>query len=552
MNRIKTVRSPFFRGLKITAFWTLVSRLLGMVRDVATAALFGLTENGVMDAFVIAFRVPNIFRRLFGEGALSASMLPAIAARREADSHSVWQLVSTLLGCVFVIMAILTLVAELSCGLLWIGSQGQTEYRLVAGLSAVMLPYLLFIAMASVASATLHAFNHFSTPAFVPVLLNSIWIITAVVIAPAWNDAPATQAYLIAIAVLLGGILQFAVQIPVLRRFGMRWQWNWIDNYSAIFRIVRELIPMAVGLAILPINTLIDTAIAWIFSASNPETPIAWLGGTVNYPLQEGTVAAIYFAERLYQFPVGLLGVVIGLVTFPALSRHATTGDRSQFVKQMIQALRTNLFFAIPATAGLILLAEPLTSLLFRHGAFTGTDIQRTAQMVAAYGCGVWAYSTLPIIIRGFYAAEDSQTPFRLGMVVIVTNALVDLICIWQLGETGLAYASAAVATLFVLLLAREAQLRWQLFAGPLIDRQNKQAKNILIITLLRSSLATVTMYVVGYFLLRQITPVVSLSFGGRFFIVSIILICSVTLYLLVSWLLGAREWRELSRRPKR
>ena len=546
MNRMKFARAPFFRGLKITAFWTLISRLLGMVRDVATAALFGLADNGVMDAFVVAFRVPNIFRRLFGEGALSASTLPAIASRKEEDPLSIWQLVSTLLGCVFVVMAGLTLLAEIFCGLLWIGVEQQAEYRLVAGLSAVMLPYLLFISMASVASATLHAFNHFSTPAFVPILLNLTWIFMAVVIAPAWKDAPATQAYLIAIAVLFGGLLQFAFQIPVLRRFGMRWQWDWTANRSTIYRIISQLIPMAVGLAILPINTLIDTAVAWGFSASNPETPIAWLGGTIDYPLREGTVAAIYFAERLYQFPVGLLGVVIGLVAFPALSRHATAGDQSQFVQQMVQAMRANLFLAIPATAGLILLAEPLTSLLFRHGAFTETDTQRTAQMVAAYGCGIWAYCTLPIIIRGFYAAEDSKTPFRLGLIVVVINALVDLACVWRLGETGLAYTSAAAAGLFVLLLTREAHIRWHLLAEDRPGAQQKMHwKNGLFITLLRSSLATVMMYGAGYFLLCQIMPMVPASFGGDFFIVCLLLICCVGLYLLISLLLGAREWRE-------
>ena len=546
---MKTARSSFFSGLKITAFWTLISRLLGMVRDVSTAALFGLTDNGVMDAFVVAFRVPNIFRRLFGEGALSASTLPAIAARKEADPLTVWQLISTLLGCVFAAMSILTLLAEIFCIFLWFDADGQPEYRLIAGLSVVMLPYLLCIAMASVASAALHALNHFSTPAFVPILLNLIWIVVATVIAPVWKDAPAIQAYLIAIAVLLGGLLQFAVQIPVLRRFGMRWQWNWAANRATIYRIVRQLIPMAVGLAILPINTLIDTAVAWAFSASNPETPIAWLGGLIAYPLQEGTVAAIYFAERMYQFPVGLLGVVIGLAAFPALSRHATTGDRAQFVQQMIRALRANLFLAIPATAGLILLAEPLTSLLFRHGAFTETDTQRTAQMVAAYGCGIWAYCTLPVIIRGFYAAEDSQTPFRLGLMVVLVNALVDLVCIWQLGETGLAYASAAAAGLFVLLLSREAHFRWDLFAfaEPSIKKQNLREKNGLLITLLRSTLATVLMYLGGHFLLRQLTPLVAPSFGGDFFIVSMLLVCCVGLYLLISRLLGGHPWRESS-----
>ena len=542
---MKRKRSPFFQGIKITAFWTLISRLLGMVRDVATAALFGLAENGVMDAFVVAFRLPNIFRRLFGEGALSASTLPVIAAKKKADPLSIWQLVSTLLGYVFVAMTVLTLMAEIFCGLLWYWADGLAEYRLVVGLSAVMLPYLLFISMASVASATLHAFNHFSTPAFVPILLNVIWIVVAVGIAPYWKDNPTAQAYLIAVAVLLGGFLQLAAQLLVLKRFGMRWQWDWHASRVTIHRIVRQLVPMAVGLAILPINTLVDTAVAWVFSAQQQGIPISWLGGNIFYPLQDGTVAAIYFAERLYQFPVGLLGVVIGVVAFPALSRHANSGDQGQFVQKMVQALRTNLFLAIPATAGLILLAEPITNLLFRHGAFSETDTLRTSQMVAAYACGIWAYSTLPVLIRGFYAAEDSQTPFRLGLTIVVLNGVIDLACIWLLGETGLAYASAGAAALFAMLLTRKANHQWKLFSNGMPQQQNKFWKNTLIITLLRSSLATVTMYTGGYFLLRQLSIATPRSFMGDFFTVGVLLVCCVGIYLLVSLLLGAREWRE-------
>ena len=544
---MKSKRSPFFHGIKITAFWTLISRLLGMVRDVATAALFGLAENGVMDAFVVAFRIPNIFRRLFGEGALSASALPVLTEKKEADPLSIWQLVSTLLGVVLLTMTMLTLAAEFLCGLLWYWADGMVEYRLVIGLSAVMLPYLLFIAMASVASAALHAFNHFSTPAFVPILLNLIWIIVALGIAPYWKDSPVAQAYLIAIAVLLGGILQFVVQVPILKRFGMRWNWNWNASRTTIQRIMRQLIPMAVGLAILPINTLVDTVVAWVFSAQKTDTVIPWIGEKSVYPLEEGTVAAIYFAERLYQFPVGLLGVVIGVVAFPALSRHANSGDRKKFVGKIIQALRANLFFAIPATAGLILLSEPLTSLLFRHGAFTETDTLRTAQMVAAYACGIWAYSTLPILIRGFYASEDSKTPFHLGIAVVVFNGFADLTCIWLLGETGLAYASAVAAALFSLLLIRKAHLQWQLFSEGMLRGGGAFGKNPLMITLLRSIVATAIMYTGGYLLLEQLSDTETASLTNDFFDVSILFVSCVMIYLLVSLLLGAREWQEQS-----
>ena len=211
----------------------------------------------------------------------------------------------------------------------------------------------------------------------------------------------------------------------------------------------------------------------------------------------------------------------------------------------MIQALRTNLFLAIPATAGLILLAGPITNLLFRHGAFTETDTLRTSQMVAAYACGIWAYSTLPVLIRGFYAAEDSQTPFRLGLTIVGFNGVIDLACIWLLGETGLAYASAGAAALLAMLLTRKANRQWKLFSDGRPQVQNKFWKNTLLITLLRSSLATATMYAGGYLLLRQMSIATPRSFMGDFFTVGVLLVCCVGIYLLVSLLLGAREWRE-------
>ncbi|MDG2207598.1 MAG: murein biosynthesis integral membrane protein MurJ [Pirellulales bacterium] len=411
-------RNEIVRGVGVTAFWTLVSRILGMVRDVVTAALFGLAAGGVMDAFVIAFRLPNLFRRLFGEGILSVSVLPAITEKIENDKPSAWQLISTLLGCVFLLMTLITLVGEVACMLLWCFS-ADDDIRLVAGLSAVMLPYLVFISLASIVSATLHALNRFGMPAFVPVILNSLWIGVVLWITSREQKDLHAAAYAIAATVFLGGLFQFIAQWAVLRSLGFRWGWNWVACRKSIKAIGKRFVPMAFGLAIFPLNVLVDTMIAWIFSAP-ADTTMSWWGGGLVYPLSEGTVAAIYFSERLIQFPVGLLGVAIGVVVFPTFSRQASQGDLKQLGTSLRNSMRGNLILAIPATAGLVLLAEPITTLLFEHGEFTQVDVMRTSQMITTYALGIWAYSLVPILVRGFYATGDSRTPVRLGLGVLI------------------------------------------------------------------------------------------------------------------------------------
>ena len=526
-------RNEIVRGVGVTAFWTLVSRILGMVRDVVTAALFGLAAGGVMDAFVIAFRLPNLFRRLFGEGILSVSVLPAITEKIENDKPSAWQLVSTLIGCVFLLMTLITLVGEVACMLLWYFSTDD-DIRLVAGLSAVMLPYLVFISLASIVSATLHALNRFGMPAFVPVILNSLWIGVVLWITSREQKDLHAAAYAIAATVFLGGLFQFIAQWAVLRSLEFRWGWNWVACRKSIKEIGKRFVPMAFGLAIFPLNVLVDTMIAWIFSAP-ADTEMSWWGGGLVYPLSEGTVAAIYFSERLIQFPVGLLGVAIGVVVFPTFSRQASQGDLKQLGTSLRNSMRGNLILAIPATAGLVLLAEPITTLLFEHGEFTQVDVMRTSQMITTYALGIWAYSLVPILVRGFYATGDSRTPFRLGLAVLFLNLLLDFFLIWRWGENALALSSALSVILFVGLLGLSAHRRWRLLTATSPDEKS------LWVTILQSLFATGVMYEVGWFASARLSVVES-TFSLNLMRVGIPFVFCLVVYLLISALLGIRR----------
>ncbi len=266
-----------------------------MVRDMATASLLGLSGNGVMDAFVIAFRIPNLFRRLFGEGALAASYLPVLSARLHHSRTEAWQLTSATLVWLAAVLAALVLLAEGACAAIWCLYSDVPGMTLLVGLTAVMLPYLFFICLAAQVSGTLHALAHFSTPALTPTLLNICWLVTICLVAPRLTTDKETQAYMLAVSVLLAGVLQLAAQIVMLRRLGFRFDYNWAASRDGLRQIVASLVPMVLGLAVTQINGFFDSLMAWFLAApADGSSGIAWLGGDVAYTLRQGAGAALY------------------------------------------------------------------------------------------------------------------------------------------------------------------------------------------------------------------------------------------------------------------
>ncbi|NQU22521.1 MAG: murein biosynthesis integral membrane protein MurJ [Candidatus Nealsonbacteria bacterium] len=448
-------RHPLITGARITALGTLASRLLGMVRDVSTAWLLGMRSGGVMDAFAIAFRIPNLFRRLFGEGALTASYLPVLSAELERDRRTAWRLASVTLTWLVVLLSGLVVLGEGVFALIWLVWGDVPGIALLTGLAAVMLPYLLLVCLAAQLTATLHALSHFSVPAFAPVLLNVCWLAAALLVAPRFTGDKEAQAYVLATAILISGVLQVGVQVPVLRRLGFRFQYDWAAAREGIGKIARAMAPTLVGLAVTQINTLIDSLIAWgLATSSRVPEPIPWLGGKVCYPLQEGAAAAIYYGERFYQFPLGVLGLAVAVAIFPLLSRHAARGDRDLLGADLTLGLRLVVCLGIPAGVGLIVLAEPLAKLLLQHGEFNADDTLRTARMITCYGLGVWAFCALPVVVRGFYALGDCGTPAKLAGWVVGLNLALNLSLIWTpLAEAGLAVATSISAMVQVVVL---------------------------------------------------------------------------------------------------
>lgn len=458
-----------FAGLRIVGLWTLASRILGLARDMAMAALFG--NGAVLDAFTVAFRIPNLGRRLFGEGALAAAFLPAFTRELETNGRrAAWRLGTAMLVALVWFLAAVVLVAEALLGAAWLAGGSAGESALLIGLTALLLPYLVLICASALVGSILHALGRFTWPALLPVMLNVAWLLG---LWGVWR-APLTDTgkmHVIAAVIVLSGIAQFAAPLPALRRAGFRFDRTWRLARDKVRDVARGMLPVLLGLSITQLNTLADSLIAWGFAA--PEiapADVDSIGGTVSIatePIASGAASALYFGQRMYQFPLGIFGVALGTVMFPLLARHAGRNRFDLLREDLTLGMRLVVFVGLPASIGLMLLAEPLTSLFFERGRFGPDDVRQTSAMIAAYGAAVWAYSGLLIAQRGFYAVGDRVTPLRAGMVAVAVNLVLDFTLIWPLGGTGLAVATSIAAAVQLaltlwLMRARIGELHWR------------------------------------------------------------------------------------------
>lgn len=442
------------QGLRVVSAMTLLSRVFGLVRDIGMASLFGLSE--VQDAFTFAFRVPNLFRKMFGEGALATAFVPILARDLEQpDRSDAWRLIRAVCTVLTLFLSALVLIAEVG---LWLASRqpglSEATSQLLA-YTAVLLPYVVAICLASQMAAALNALGHFSWPATLPVALNLVWIGGIWWLAPQFSS-PTDQAFVIACCIVATGVLQVLMQVPMLHAAGYRYLADWRRAMPEVVEIARVMLPVIVGMSITQLNAFGDSLIAWCFTEpqNSPGAVLFWAGGP-HYPLRSGAVTALSYGERMYQFPLGVFGVALGTVLFPLLARHAARGELKSLRNDLTLGLRLVIVIGIPASAGLMILAHPITRALFQHGKFDPADSWRTAKVIAAYGSGVWAYCGVLILQRGFYALKDRMTPVRIGVVAVSLNLVCNLVLIWPFAELGLALSTALGAGLQVALLAR-------------------------------------------------------------------------------------------------
>ncbi len=416
---------------------TLVSRLTGLGRDAVLSRFFGATY--VMDAFFFAFIVPNLFRRLFGEGVVAAAFLRPYAQLERSDPATARKLATLTIAVLLAVLGGVTLAGE--AVLIVISARSDHEH-LVVRLTMIMLPFMPLVCVVAILGAMLQVHGRFGPSASVPIVLNLCLIGTAAGLAPVFGPDAVGHVTAVAVAVLVAGVLQVAWMLWALR------DRPWIDRDVAAARkpmreVVRHAGPMILGLGVLQLNAFLDGLIA-----SYPTT----IGPTIlgaEYPLREGAMAAVTFAQRLYQFPLGVFGIAVATAIFPALARQA--GDDEHFTDIVRRGLRLVVFVGVPASAGLMMVGPTLVGVIYEGGQFGAADARRVTSVLYGYASGVWAYSMIHVLTRAYYAKRDAKTPVVIALYMVALNFGLNCTLIWTpLREAGLAWSTAACATIQV------------------------------------------------------------------------------------------------------
>jgi putative peptidoglycan lipid II flippase len=412
---------------------TLLSRILGFVRDMVTANYLGTSIYA--DAFFVAFRIPNLLRRLFGEGSLTAAFIPVfssyLAADKRTEAKEIAQTAMTLTAICLTVVTICGIIfSPFIISMIAPGFSATPEkYEIAVFLNRLMFPYILFISLVALAMGILNADNHFLTPALAPVLLNLCMIAAALGLTPFLDNA----ALALAIGVLCGGVAQLLLQLPMLKKHGFPWRPRFNFRHPAIKRVLTLMGPSLLGLAITQITIFCNTLLA-------------------SY-LVDGSISYLYFADRLIQFPLGIFAVALGTATLPALSRAAAKKEWHDFSETFSLALRLLIFITLPAMAGLILLSKPIVFLLFERGHFGAHSTVMVAQTIVAYATGLWAYAALRVIVPAFYSLQDTKTPVKVGAFTLVINLISAFVLMHFLQHLGLALATAISSAVNCLIL---------------------------------------------------------------------------------------------------
>lgn len=425
----KAVKSPgLLRSGALVSVMTLLSRVLGLMRDIVIAGLFGAGAGA--DAFFVAFKIPNFLRRLFAEGAFNQAFVPVLSEyRSQRDRTAVRGLIDSVAGTLGLTLAGITLVAIVAAPLLvWVFAPGFSQLPEKQALTAEMLritfPYLLLISLTAFAGSILNSYDRFAIPAFTPVLLNLSLIGTALWLTP-YMDEPVMA---LAWGVLIAGCAQLFFQLPFLARIGLmpRPKVRWKDE--GVRRIMKLMAPALFGVSVSQINLLLDTVLASF--------------------LISGSVSWLYYSDRLVELPLGVFGIAVATVILPSLSTKHAEKSGEAFAKTLDWAVRMILLIAVPAALALIVLAEPLLFTLFQYGAMTVHDVDMAALSLRAYAVGLMAFMLIKVLAPGFYARQDTKTPVKIGIIAMVANMVFNLMLVFWLDHAGLALATSLSAFL--------------------------------------------------------------------------------------------------------
>ncbi len=422
---------------------TLLSRILGLVRDIVLANFFG--ARYVMDAFLVANRIPNMLRRFFGEGAFSAGFVPVMARYRERHEHDeAREYVDAMAGTFGLVLFVVTLIGVIAAPVLvfivapgFVGEGG--DFDLAALMLRFTFPYLFFVSLTAFAGGILNTYGRFAIPAFTPVILNVVLIAAAVWVSPRLDQPGMALAY----AVFVAGVIQLLFQLPFLARIRALPRPKWAPRHEGVRRAVRLMLPAIFGSSVAQINVL--------------------LGGIIASMLGVGSISYLYYSDRLMEFPLGLFGIALATVTLPYLSRLWSSEHREEFSQTIDWSMKLALLVAVPAAVGLFVLAEPLIATIFYRGEFDDHDVQMTALALRAYAIGLIGFSYVKILAPAFFARENTRTPVRIGIIALGVNFVLSVALSLYLTSAGFAgrHAGLAAATSVAALLNA-----WLLYRG--------------------------------------------------------------------------------------
>lgn len=416
-----------FKSASTVSLLTLASRVTGLLRDVLMASVFGV--SAMTDAFWVAFRLPNLFRRVLGEGAFSQAFVPVLAATRategEAGAKLLIDRVASLLALVLVLLSIAGVLA--APVLVWAMASGLPAEGADAAVHMTrwMFPYIAFMSLVALAGGVLNTWERFAVPAASPVLLNLAWIAALLLLVPVFKRWGIEPIYALSAGVLLGGVLQLAQQLPALRRLGLlpriRWSGStlrsaWGDPHTR--KIVGLMLPALLGVSVAQISLLINTQIASHLAA--------------------GSVSWITSADRLMEFPTALLGVALGVVLMPQLAAARAREDAERYSALLDWGLRLVVLFTLPCAAALLVFAKPLVAVLFHYGAFGTRDVHMVTLALTSYGVGLVGIVAVKVLAPGFYARHDMRTPALIAVVVLVVTQILNLILVPWLQHAAL------------------------------------------------------------------------------------------------------------------
>lgn len=503
-------------GMIVSAM-TLISRVLGLVRDVVVANLMGAGASA--DVFFFANKIPNFLRRLFAEGAFSQAFVPVLTeSHAQGDMDKTRELIARAAGTLGVIVSIVTILGVLGSGVVtalfgfgwfldWMhGGPAAEKFELASVMLKITFPYLWFITFVALSGAILNTLGKFAVSSFTPVFLNVMIILAAWFISPQMSQPEIG----LAIGVFLGGLVQFLFQIPFLIKAGVmvKPKWGWRD--PGVVKIRTLMIPALFGVSVSQINLLFDTFIASF--------------------LQTGSISWLYYSDRLLEFPLGLFGIAIATVILPALSRKHVDAHSEGFAHTMDWGIRMVTLLGIPAMLGLMVLAKPMLMVLFMRGEFSPQDVHQASLSLLAYASGLLNFMLIKVLAPGYYSRQDTKTPVKYGIIAMLTNMVFNAIFAYFYGYVGLAIATALSAFVNMALLYRGLHI-----AGVY------QVTKRTILFIIRLMIAGAAMVAAILWQLEDMSVWLDWSFAHRSGVLGMLIALGASVYLAVVFLLGVR-----------